>query len=127
MIHRPQPVSQCNFRSEATRIEFVLAMGATCRYARTGPRLVESHARPSSSPADCPSASLLFDRRRPAKSTSEKIFDQFRDLVRLLEERKMAGIEDVNLRFGQIPLISAGFGNQERGIVPAPNDQSGRL
>jgi hypothetical protein len=44
---------------------------------------------------------------------SQKISGQLCDLVRLLVERKVAGIEDVDLRLGQIALISGRLGNQE--------------
>jgi hypothetical protein len=33
----------------------------------------------------------------------------------------------VDLRPGQIALISGRLGNQERGVVPVPNNQNGRL
>ena len=58
---------------------------------------------------------------------SQKISSQLCDLVRLLVERKVAGIEDVDLRLGQIALISGRLGNQKRGVVSAPNNQRGRL
>jgi hypothetical protein len=58
---------------------------------------------------------------------SQKISNQLCDLVWLLVERKVAGIEDVDLRPGQIALISGRLGNQEREVVPAPNNQRGRL
>ena len=37
----------------------------------------------------------------------------------------MAGIEDVDLRPGQIALIGGRLGNQERGVILSPNDQCG--
>ena len=58
---------------------------------------------------------------------SQKISNQLCDLVWLLVERKVAGIEDVDLRPRQIALISGRLGNQERGVVAAPNNQCGRL
>ncbi len=48
-------------------------------------------------------------------------------LVWILVEGKVAGIEDVDLRPEQIALISGRLGNQDGGVVPAPNNQGGRL
>jgi hypothetical protein len=47
--------------------------------------------------------------------------NQLTNLAGLLVERKVAGIEDVDLCPGQIALIGGSFGNQERGIVLAAN------
>ena len=73
-----------------------------------------------------PSRSLLW-LWWSTERASQKISNQLCDLVWLLVERKVAGIEDVDLRPGQIALISGRLGNQERGVVLAPNDQRGRL
>ena len=58
---------------------------------------------------------------------SEKVAHQAGDLIRLLVEREVPGIEDVDFRLGQITLICGGLGNHEGRVVLAPNDQRGRL
>ena len=77
-------------------------------------------------PMQKPSRSLL-ELCWLTERASQKISNQLCDLVWLLVERKVAGIEDVDLRPGQIALISGRLLNQERGVVPAPNNQRGRL
>src|SRR5712671_6245572 len=73
-----------------------------------------------------PSRSLL-ETCRSTERASQKISNQLCDLVRLLVERKVPAIENVGLRPRHIALISGRLGNQERGVVPAPNNQRGRL
>jgi hypothetical protein len=63
----------------------------------------------------------------PTERASQKISNQLCDLLWLLVECKVTGIEDVDLRPRQIALIGGRLGNQERGVVLAPNNQRGRL
>ena len=55
----------------------------------------------------------LFEPCWPTERASQKISNQPRDLVWLLVERKVASIEDVDFRPGQIALIGGRLGSLE--------------
>src|SRR5277367_4759240 len=48
-------------------------------------------------------------------------------LLRLIVQREVAGIENMNFRIGHVPPVRIGFRDLERRIVLAPHNQSRRL
>src|SRR6185312_14024816 len=57
---------------------------------------------------------------------SQEVDHQARDLIDLLIESEVPGIEQVELGVGHIALISLGSGNDEGGIVTAPHHERWR-
>src|SRR5206468_6832212 len=56
-----------------------------------------------------------------------KGFRQANDFRRLLVEREMSRIENMDLSSWNVLPISLSAGNDEGGVVPAPNNKHGRL